>query len=113
MTHSMAPVKISAFWRDLEARFRLLHDPTENFRALRHGRRPWTLLGASLPRQEVFRALARQAGIAAGIRTRANALDGWLDILVEDSPHSRGVVGHSGQPGDAAHENDRKVENLW
>jgi len=71
-------VKDNAFWKHLEARLRTLHDSTENFRALRHGRRPWNLLGASKQREEAFRALARQAGIAVGVPRRlARLISGW------------------------------------
>ena len=104
-------VKDNAFRKHLE-RFRTLHDSTENFRALRHGRRPSTLLGASKQREEAFGALARQAGIAAGVPRRASALDFWLDLLVKNSPHSSGIFGITSQPGDDRREYDRKIENL-
>jgi hypothetical protein len=84
----------SAFWRDLEAEFRALPDPTGDLHAIyRDG--GWTICGGpkdNLQRerlQDLFRSFARRAAIAAGVPSREDALDGWLNLLRTESPYFR------------------------
>src|ERR1017187_7350165 len=84
----------SAFWRDLEAEFRALPDPAGRLIAMLSDGQWHVYDGPNDERererlQELFRSMARRAAIAAGVPTRANALDGWLNLLREESPHFR------------------------
>src|SRR5438270_586089 len=87
-------------WKELESQFRLLHQPSEKFRAVRQPRRPWTLLGADEQKQERFRILARLAGGAAGVPPRASAVDGWINLLAANSPHGKGDYVSYCRPGE-------------
>jgi hypothetical protein len=85
----------SAFWLDLAAQFRLLPGPTGDLVAIRseeHWGFDWLgeeWQGARV--RELFGSLARRAAIAAGVPDRSNALDAWLDLLREESPHFQSI----------------------
>src|ERR1035441_9810222 len=69
----------SAFWRDLEAKFRALPDPAGRLIAMLSDGQWHVYDGPNDERekerlQELFRSMARRAAIAAGVPTRANAL---------------------------------------
>ena len=90
-----------AFWRDLESRFRALQptDPTRDLIAewsstgWDEGRNHWFLHGSHNPRtQKMFEALAERGALALGHKRRANAVDGWLELLKEASPNF-GITG--------------------
>jgi hypothetical protein len=94
----------SAFWGDLEAQFRALPDAARDLRAMRDSGQ-WTLYGGGGQAtqrkrlQETFRSLARRAAIAAGVPTRANALDGWFDLLRQEGPYFHAMPSSAGDDG--------------
>jgi hypothetical protein len=47
----------------------------------------------------LFDSLARRAGIAAGTPNRANALEGWLNLLRAESPYFQPIHGSSSHDG--------------
>lgn len=87
----------SGSWRHFEVRFRALPDGSEDLRAIPDDARQkeWSLSGGPPDdrqralRHKQFQDLAREAGIAAGVPNRESALNGWLNLLREESPHYR------------------------
>jgi hypothetical protein len=87
----------SGSWRHLEVRFRALPDPTYDLHAIPNDERQERLSLSGGPHDDRERAplynqfeiLAREAGIGAGVRNRENALDGWLNLLRDESPRYR------------------------
>src|ERR1035438_1166736 len=107
----------SAFWRDLEAKFRALPDPAGRLIAMLSDGQWHVYDGPNDERererlQELFRSMARRAAIAAGVPTRANALDGWLNLLREESPHFRVRHGTHEENGVEIHEVGGYVQGL-
>jgi hypothetical protein len=94
----------AAFWRDLEAQFRELKNPIRLVATVLEGRWSFTSDGPSDPRgrkrlRQLFDSLARRAAIAAGTPNRANALEGWLNRLRDESPYFQPIHGTSQEGG--------------
>jgi hypothetical protein len=85
----------SGSWRHLENRFHGLVAGVEDLRAIPDDERQkeWVLSGGPSSDRERdllyqhFRDLGREAGIASGVSNRESALNGWLNLLREESPH--------------------------
>jgi hypothetical protein len=109
----------SAFWRDLEARFRELLNIPESARltGMYVRGRPAVNDGPRDKRdsarlKELFASLARAGAVAAGVANRANGLDGWLNLLRAESPHFHVMYGFYKENGVDVHEEDGLIENL-
>ncbi len=94
----------SAFWRDLEALFRALINPVRLVATVIDGRWSRTADGPANQRErkrlrQLFDSLARRAGIAAGTPNRENALEGWLNLLRDESPYFQPFHGSSSVDG--------------
>ncbi len=94
----------SAFWRDLEALFRALINPVRLVATVIDGRWSRTADGPANQRErkrlrQLFDSLARRAGIAAGTPNRENALEGWLNLLRDESPYFQPFHGSSSDDG--------------
>jgi hypothetical protein len=94
----------SAFWRDLEAQFRALIHPIRLVATAIDHRWSFTADGPTDQRErkrlrQLFDSLARRAGIAAGTPNRANALEGWLNLLRDESPYFQPFHGSSSDDG--------------
>ena len=83
----------SAFWNDLETRFRALPDPKAGLTAT-FGAGQWTVVPGALSDElqgkrleKLFRNLAERGAIAAGAPNGAHQLSYWLDLLRKESPH--------------------------
>lgn len=84
----------TSFWRDMEARFQALPDPTGDMHALYHGSDggQWLVWGGPADDTErgrlhnLFDSLAERAGIAAGAPDHKHARDYWLEILRRKNP---------------------------
>lgn len=96
----------SAFWRDLEFRFRkLLNIPEAARLTAMHCNRQWGVHnGPSDQRerarlQQLFPPLARAGAIAAGTPNGADALDVWLNLLRVDTPYFDAAEGQHAENG--------------
>ena len=82
----------SDFWPDLEAQFRALVGRIRLVATVIDRRWSISSEGSTDQRKskrirDLFDALARRAAIATGTPNRANALEGWLNLLRKESPH--------------------------
>jgi lambda repressor-like predicted transcriptional regulator len=106
----------SAFWRDLEAQFRALPGATRLAATVCEGQ--WSLCGGpsderqSARLRKLFRSLARRAAIATGAETHASALDSWLGLLREESPHFHAVYVGPQKDGIETDDEAGHIENL-
>jgi hypothetical protein len=94
----------SAFWRDLETQFRALIHPIRLVATAIDRRWFFTADGPTDQRErkrlrQLFDSLARRAGIAAGTPNRANALEGWLNLLRDESSYFQPIHGSSSHDG--------------
>ena len=96
----------SAFWRDLEARFReLLKTPEAARLTGTYADGQWTVHdGPSDQRDrtrlhQLFPPLARSGAIAAGVPNGADALDVWLNLLRAAPPYFHAVESHHAENG--------------
>jgi hypothetical protein len=106
-----------AFWKDLEAQFRALPDPRGQMRALLSDGQ-WEICDGPQTEAErrrlhsKFRTLARLAGINSGVPKNANAFNGWLNLVSEESPNFHVLHGHSQENGIEISHDGGYVENL-